>query len=204
MPMKKLTPFLVILFLISPDFLLAQQALTGRVISSQGEVALLSTNGQRSRPSRGQPISVSDVLETGSNGTLQIRFSSGLIVSLDCSSSLQLTPGTNAGSRALNLTLQGGRLRLTNGDRNDVTHNLITDAGMLIIDVAGTDLAVAANPASGSLAAVYNGSVWARTNYGDMLLGAGGGFDFAALEPGNAPAGLQSLPAQFNRASDCS
>ena len=202
--MQKLIPFLVILFLNSPGLLSAQQALTGKVISSQGEVALLSASGQRSRPSRGQPISDSDVLETGSNGTLQIRFSSGLIVSLDCSSSLQLTPDTNAGSGAFNLTLQGGRLRLTSGDRNDVNHNLITDAGMLIIDVAGTDLAVAANPASGSLAAVYNGSVRARTNSGEMLLGVGGGFDFAALEPGNAPTGLQSLPAQFNRASDCS
>lgn len=202
--MKILSPFLVILFLISPGFLLAQQALTGRVISSQGEVTVLSASGQQTRPSRGQPISIHDQFETGADGQLQIRFDNGLLLSLGCRSSLQLELGFRAGSAQFNIfNLRHGQLRLATDDGGGVMYSLRTDAGLLSFENAGSDLALYQEAGSAALAAVYNGSAKVRTNAGEMVLGVGGDFDYAALEAGNPPTGLTSMPAALQAQTDC-
>ncbi|MCI5107627.1 MAG: hypothetical protein MRY76_13005 [Pseudomonadales bacterium] len=202
--MKKLTPFLVVLFLISPDLLLAQPAFTGRVISSQGEVTVLSANGQRTQPARGQQISINDEFQTGADGQLQIRFDNGLLLSLGCSSSLQLESGSRAGADQFDfLNLHRGHLRLVTGDRGTGMHYLRTSAGLLSFENAGSDLALYQEAGSAALAAVYNGSAKARTNAGEMVLGVGGDFDFAALEAGNPPTGLTSMPAALQAQTDC-
>ena len=201
--MQKLIPFLTALLFVSPSLLLAQQTLTGRVISSQGEVTVLSADRERVQAATGQAISVSDEIETGVDGLLQIRFSSGLLLSLDCRTSLQLEPGITAGREVFNLTLRRGQLRLITGEQNTVIHYLRTDAGLLAIDTPGADLAIARNPGPDMFAAVYKGSARARTNAGEMVLGVGGDFDFAALEPGNEQAGLQNMPARLGAQSNC-
>ncbi len=208
--MKRQTLFFAVLLCMLSSLALmtrqaaAQQALTGRVISSQGEVALLSASGQRSRPSRGQSIRISDALETGTDGQVQIRFDNGLLLSLGCSSLLQLDPGSRAGADQFDfLNLRRGHLRLVTGDRGAGMHYLRTSAGLLSFENAGSDLALYQEAGSAALAAVYNGSAKARTNSGEMVLGVGGDFDFAALEAGNPPTGLTSMPAALQAQTDC-
>lgn len=143
--------FLTVLMLVSTQAAVAAQAAdaaqAGRVLLAIGRVEAVAPDGTTRRLRRRGPIHAGEVLRTGRNGRLQVRFTDGARVALRRNSELAVEDYAyqQAGrANTTRLTLRTGNMRTQTGriaslDRS--AYRLATPLSVISVRGTGVDLA---------------------------------------------------------------
>lgn len=175
----------------------------GSVLSATGDAHIIGENGSSTAAERLSPVTESDVLETGHDGQLHVRFADGGMLAMDCNSALEIRRYRIGGAARSELSLRRGKIRILVGATDSVDYRVETDAGSVKVNLADTDFDVALHSSDGLTAGVYAGSADLISNSAALTLGINGNFDFAELNDTDSPAGLFSMPDALQPGAMC-
>lgn len=158
--------------------------LAGRVIMVRGQAEAISVNGEVRTLKRRDSVYVSDVVRTGSDSKVQIRFIDNALLALKADTELRIsTYAVNQdsdGGTILMELIEGGFRTLTGsigkGDKSD--YEVRTPVAS--IGIRGTLYSVLLQQQQ-LLAGVWEGAIGLSSDLGQFQLGAGADFNFAVL-----------------------
>ncbi len=170
------------------------QEIAGRIIFASGEVGIERSDGLQIRAENRTKLYSGDVLITGSDGNLQIRFADSAVLSLRCNSRLQITSYQYQDSTSDNVSmyLQQGSLRTITGKIQLSNYQLVTDIAS--IKPGGTDYEVALVSPLKAFFGVYDGTITITTKLGGLELGIANGINFGSADDLKPPIGLALQP----------
>ncbi|GJM12657.1 MAG: hypothetical protein DHS20C12_10600 [Pseudohongiella sp.] len=171
------------------------QSIVGRVTMSNGEVVIIKPDGQRTSAQRRSEVFEGDVLETGPDGTIHIRFVDSALVAISCNTKLNIQQYKFRNNEIVELNLIEGSMRTVSGQTSPANYTLHTESADAYITRASTDFRATGEPQAGVSISVFNGGVRVENNLGALDLGTTGGFNFAKVENGLPPFGLATTPA---------
>lgn len=173
------------------------EEIIGRIIFSSGEVVIERSNGSLVPAVNCANIYAGDVLVTGADGNLQIRFIDSAVVLLRCDSRSQIASYQyqDSNSDNVNLYLQQGNLRTMTGKIQRSNYQLLTD--IAAIKPGGTDYEVALVAPFKAFFGVYDGAITITKMLGELELGSGNGFSFGRADDIEAPTALAVQPPEL-------
>lgn len=175
----------------------------GQILSATGDANIIREDGSRNQADRRSPVTESDVLETGHDGQLHVRFADGGMLAMDCNSALEIRRYRIGGAARSELFLRRGKIRILIGATDSVDYRVETGTGSVKVNLADTDFDVALPSPGELIAGVYAGSA-DLIGAGDALtLGINGNFDFAELNNTGSPTGLFSMPDALQPGALC-
>lgn len=165
---------------------------------SSGEVGIECNNGLPALTEFRTGIHQGDVLTTGPDGNLQIRFSDSAVVSLRCNSRLQIASYQyqDLSSDNVKMYLQKGSLRTITGSIQRSNYQLVTDIAS--IKPGGTDYEVVMVSPLQAFFRVYDGSITITTKLGKLELGMANGMKFGSADDLDPPIALASQPIELD------
>lgn len=174
----------------------SQNTAIAKVLISKGQVLAQSADGSRKLKRRAK-IFQGDVIETGNGAAVQLRFVDGAMVSLSENTELKIESyafdeaNPKLDSSVLTL-LKGGFKTITGniGKRDPSRYSLKT--GGATIGIRGTAFWVRAG--SNVAVGVWKGGISVSNDQGVLNLGDGAQFNFAVVNPGQAPEARLTAP----------
>lgn len=164
------------------------------VVALQGEIILIRNDGESKILSRRDEIQVGDVLETSNDAWIQLRFSDNARLTLNCSSSLQITDYQylDRNSDRVSLHLNRGRMRTITGAIQRSNYRFTTDIAE--IEISGTDFEVEIVSESENIFGVYDGAITVSNDVDYANIGFNRAFDFARVTADAPPERLPNSP----------
>ena len=192
--------------LLSTGLLLAThwvhaQDSAGRVVMARGEVQALDADGNSRSLKRRDSVFSNEIIKTGANGKVQIRFVDNALLALKANSELNIksyiySEVEKDNNQVLLELVAGGFRTLTGqiGKGNKEAYKV--DTPVASIGIRGTlyDLQVTADKV---FAGVWKGGISLDTQQGQFDLGFGANFDFAEIGSGGDFTGLLTPPEVF-------
>ena len=167
----------------------AAEKAAGIVIIASGEFYAVAPDGSQRPLKRRSEYFAGEVLKTGKDSTAQIRFSDGAIVSLRPETEFRVDEyryqNDDGADKSISTLLKGGFRTITGtiGKEGPEQYKVNTPVATIGVRgthyeaVFGTELAVAA----------WQGGVTVSNDSGQLLIGAGGEYNFARVTAGNTP-----------------
>lgn len=173
----------------------------GRIIMARGEVIAVSENGAIRNLQRRDSIFNHEIIRTGNNSKVQIRFIDNALLALKANSELKIqtyvfSDKNSEENKVIMDLVTGGFRTLTGkiGKGNKAAYKIHTPAAS--IGIRGTLYEILLTN-DGLLAAVWKGGISIETQQGQFDLGINADFDFAKVSANGAFSGLLSPPAAF-------
>lgn len=174
----------------------------GRIIIARGEVIAVSENGAIRNLQRRDSIFNHEIIRTGNNSKVQIRFIDNALLALKANSELKIqtyvfSDKNSEENKVIMDLVTGGFRTLTGkiGKGNKAAYKIHTPAAS--IGIRGTLYEILLTN-DGLLAAVWKGGISIETQQGQFDLGINADFDFAKVSANGAFSGLLSPPAAFS------
>ena len=169
----------------------------GRVLLARGDVTATAADGSIRALVRRDEVREADVLETGADGVLQVRFDDGATLELRPGSRLEVTVyrynRSAAGPDSVLLEIFEGALRAVSGVIGGEQYEVRTPVAS--IGIRGTHYETSAEDDDAWVFGVWNGGIRVYNEHGTIDLGADADFLFARARPGEAPVGLVRSPS---------
>lgn len=175
----------------------------GSVLSATGDAHIIGQSGNHTAAERLSPVTESDVLETGHDGQLHVRFADGGMLAMDCNSALEIRRYRIGGAARSELFLRHGKIRILIGATDSVDYRVETDAGSVKVNLADTDFDVALSSSDVLIVGVYAGSADLVGAGNELTLGINGNHDFAVLNNNGTPVGQFSRPDALQPGALC-
>lgn len=195
---KTLSILLTFMFFISTSW---AAPLAGHVILSKGTVNALSNDGTARALKRRSKVFSGDVITTGGNGSVQIRFIDKALMTIKANSEMNIETYLSAkqdsevkDEKVLMSLVKGGFRTITGtigkGDKN--AYKVNTPAAS--IGIRGTNYEVQQEADGGFVMGVYSGGIQVENEAGSLNLGSGADFNFTRVKPNSPPKGLLAPP----------
>lgn len=183
---------------------LAQAAdIAGRVIMVRGEAQATNVDGEVRQLKRRDTVYSSDVISTGDNSRVQIRFVDKGMLALRANSKLNIKTyrqpanASDEGEVLMEL-VEGGFRTLTGSIGKGDKAAYKVDTPVASIGIRGTVYRVALVTPEQLYLGVSSGGITVNNSLGQMNLGMGADFDFALVD-GQGIQGLLSPPDELNQ-----
>ena len=207
---KSLTHILVqcVVLLFVASFCLSASAadLAAQVILAKGQVSAVSTLGKTRTLERRSKIYSGEVIKTGANGSVQLRFIDKALMTIKPSSELSITSylyddgsrGTSKKEVVMNLVTGGFRTItgiIGKGDKS--AYRVQTPAAS--VGIRGTNYEIQQESSDSYVMAVYVGGISVENEAGSIDLGLGNDFNYTRVTLGMPPLGLLVVPASLTK-----
>lgn len=200
--LSKLGTIALFLNLIWSNELAAIEASTpaqtaGRVTTVVGDADAIDESGSSRQLRRRSEILTGDIINSRAASNIQLRMIDSAIIVLGCESSLKVDSYRHEKNHLdiVEVELLKGTLRTITGwvgsQNRDAYKFRVADT---IVEVRGTDFEVHLQANGKVYFSNYDGGITISNTYGSLDLGIGGDFDFAVVEPQQAPSGLKNPP----------
>lgn len=196
--MNRLMKFLLIFTLIIWMPLSQAGGVAGRVIMVRGEAQATNIDGEVRQLKRRDMVYSSDVISTGDNSRVQIRFVDKGMLALRANSKLNIktyrqpSDASDEGEVLMEL-IEGGFRTLTGSIGKGDKEAYKVDTPVASIGIRGTVYRVALVTPEELYLGVSSGGITVNSSLGQMNLGMGADFDFALVD-GQGVQGLLSAP----------
>ena len=173
----------------------------GIVIVVKGTLVAIQADKTTRTLKRRSPFYLGEVLRTGDNTTVKLKFIDNALMSLRANTEFRVDAYQyDVKNKAKNksvMTLIGGGLRTVTGligKNNPDGYKLET--GVVTIGIRGTDYEAVKTPTGGAVVAFWSGRGFASNKAGRINLGAQAKFKFAEIPTANSrPVGKIKLPS---------
>ncbi len=207
---KSLTHILVqcVVLLFVASFCLSASAadLAAQVILAKGQVSAVSTLGKTRTLERRSKIYSGEVIKTGANGSVQLRFIDKALMTIKPGSELSITSylyddgsrGTSKKEVVMNLVTGGFRTItgiIGKGDKS--AYRVQTPAAS--VGIRGTNYEIQQESSDSYVMAVYVGGISVENEAGSIDLGLGNDFNYTRVTLGMPPLGLLVVPASLTK-----
>lgn len=199
--------FLLILLLLPYH---ANAQLAGHVILSKGSVLAISDNGESRPLKRRSKIMSGEVIKTGINSSVQIRFVDKALMTIKANTEMDISeyqlekPESGQKEKAIMTLVKGGFRTISGqiGKGDKSAYKVDTPAAS--IGIRGTNYEVQQEASGDFVMAVYSGGISVQNESGSIELGLGSDFNFTRVSHKSAPKGLLIAPATLteNSATD--
>lgn len=184
--------------------------LAGRVILAKGQVTAVNQAGESRALKRRSKVFNGDVIKTGPNGSVQLRFVDKALMTIKANSEMDIASYQQGGNgkkeEAIMNLVKGGFRTITGqiGKGDKSAYKVSTPAAS--IGIRGTNYEVQQESDGGFVMAVYSGGISVQNESGTLDLGLGSDYNFVRVSSGAAPVGLLSAPESLseNAATDSS
>lgn len=173
----------------------------GRVIMARGDVTAIDENGTTRNLKRRDPIFNHEIIKTGDNSKVQIRFVDNALLALKANSELNIksyvfSENNIQDDKVIMELVAGGFRTLTGkiGKGNKEAYQVNTPAASIGIRGTLYEIQISLN---GLLAAVWKGGISLDTPQGEFNLGIGADFDFGEISSSGRFTGLLTPPNSF-------
>jgi len=176
--------------------------LAANVILSKGSVTATGKDGGLRTLKRRSKVFSGDVIKTGANGSVQLRFIDKALMTIKASSEMNISSyvlgSSGVKEQALMRLVKGGFRTITGAIGKGVksAYQVYTPAAS--VGIRGTNYEVQQEAGGSFVMAVYNGGITVANDAGSIDLGLGSGFNFTRVSAGEAPKGLLLAPASLN------
>jgi len=176
--------------------------LAANVILSKGLVTATSQDGQQRTLKRRSKVFSGDVIRTGGNGSVQLRFVDKALMTIKASSEMNISNyvlgSKDNNEQAIMRLVKGGFRTITGaiGKGDKTAYRVYTPAAS--VGIRGTNYEVQQEASGSFVMAVYTGGISVTNDAGSIDLGLGSGFNFTRVSAGEAPKGLLLAPASLN------
>ena len=199
------THVLLIFLLLLP--FQVQAELAGHVILAKGSVIAVSDQGENRALKRRSKIMSGDVIKTGTNSSVQIRFVDKALMTIKANTEMNITeyqlakPNAGQKEKALMTLVKGGFRTISGqiGKGDKSAYKVDTPAAS--IGIRGTNYEVQQEASGDFVMAVYSGGISVENESGSIELGLGSDFNFTRVSPKGAPKGLLVAPATLSENS---
>jgi hypothetical protein len=212
-PKRSLYPILLLgftLLLLNPLTAWSAVNHAAQVILAKGQVTAVNQAGESRKLKRRSKVFSGDIIKTGTNGSVQLRFIDKALMTIKANSEMDISSyqsGENGQKEEAIMNLVKGGFRtitgkIGKGDKS--AYKVSTPAAS--IGIRGTNYEVQQEPSGGFVMAVYSGGISVQNESGTLDLGLGSDFNFVRVSSGSAPVGLLSAPESLseNAATDSS
>ncbi len=190
---------LLLLSVITPNLLMAASKPAGKVIIAAGEAYARTLDGEQRPLRRRAEFFAGEVLVTGDDGRLQVRFLDGAMVDLRENTEYRIDDyryhgEESTGERSVTTLLKGGLRTITGaiGKQNPDAYRMNTPVAT--IGIRGTHFEAVL--ADGLVVGVWRGGVQVRNEAGALEIGQGAAFDYLHVaSAAQAPMGQIAVPA---------
>ena len=200
---KLIQPMLFLVVLLSGSVLAQDEEAIGTILMTKGDVAAITMDGDTRLLRRRSEVFASETIVTGEAGFAQIRLVDSAIIALKEDTEFQFNEYSFDGEggesdRAIMSLVRGGFRTIDGFISDDENSEYRVDTQYASIGVRGTTHEAVIDQALGALfTGVANGGTTVSNGQGAIDLGVGGNFDFSRTELGQAPQGLNQIPAQL-------
>ena len=200
---KLIQPMLFLVVLLSGSVLAQDEEAIGTILMTKGDVAAITMDGDTRLLRRRSEVFASETIVTGEAGFAQIRLVDSAIIALKEDTEFQFNEYSFDGEggesdRAIMSLVRGGFRTIDGFISDDENSEYRVDTQYASIGVRGTTHEAVIDQALGALfTGVANGGTTVSNGQGAINLGVGGNFDFSRTELGQAPQGLNQIPAQL-------
>lgn len=176
----------------------------GRVVTLVGGADAIDDSGSSRQLLRNSQVLAGDIINSRAASHIQLRMIDSAIIALGCESSLKVDSYRHEKNHLdiVEVQLLKGSLRTITGwigsQNRDAYKFKVADTK---VEVRGTDFEVHLQANGKVYFANYNGGITISNTFGSLDLGIGGDFDFAVIEPKQAPSGLRNRPQPLLRNS---
>ena len=185
----------------------ASAELVGHVILAKGSVIAVSNNGENRALKRRSKIMSGDVIKTGTNSSVQIRFVDKALMTIKANTEMDITeyqlakPNAGQKEKAIMKLVKGGFRTISGqiGKGDKSAYKVDTPAAS--IGIRGTNYEVQQEASGDFVMAVYSGGISVKNESGSIELGLGSDFNFTRVSPKGAPKGLLVAPATLSENS---
>lgn len=185
----------------------ASAELAGHVILAKGSVIAVSNNGENRALKRRSKIMSGDVIKTGINSSVQIRFVDKALMTIKANTEMDITeyqlakPNAGQKEKAIMKLVKGGFRTISGqiGKGDKSAYKVDTPAAS--IGIRGTNYEVQQEASGDFVMAVYSGGISVKNESGSIELGLGSDFNFTRVSPKGAPKGLLVAPATLSENS---
>ena len=201
----KISLTLFILLALLP--LTAHAGLAGHVILAKGTVMAIAESGDQRTLKRRSKIMSGDIIKTGTNSSVQIRFVDKALMTIKANSEMNITdyqlakPNEKKKEKALMKLVKGGFRTISGqiGKGDKSAYKVDTPAAS--IGIRGTNYEVQQESSGDFVMAVYSGGISVKNESGSIELGLGSDFNFTRVSASGAPKGLLIAPATLSENS---
>ncbi|PTY37016.1 hypothetical protein BGP77_06955 [Saccharospirillum sp. MSK14-1] len=176
-------------------------AAAGKVVIATGDVFAVNAQDQRRLLQRRSDVFEGDILITGADSALQLRFEDNAILALRANSQLRISEYHGAiggqGERVLMDLLAGGFRTISGsfGKSDRDAYQVRTPTAS--IGIRGTHYEAVFQSETLTVG-VYEGGISVTNEFGTLDLGLDSDFLYAQVQTGNLPQGLLNPPANLN------
>ena len=201
MPVNILTAFLLLCFC----FPVSAAEMAAQVILAKGQASVISSKGKARTLKRRSKIYSGDVIKTGANGSVQLRFIDKALMTIKPGSELNITSylyddgSKKTTKKEVVMSLVTGGFRtitgvIGKGDKS--AYKVKTPAAS--VGIRGTNYEIQQEVSGSFVMAVYVGGISVENEAGSIDLGLGSDFNYTRVAPGQAPKGLLVIPASLS------
>ncbi|MEH6347797.1 MAG: FecR family protein [Bermanella sp.] len=200
-PINIFTLFVLLCFCVT----VSAAEIAAQVILSKGQASVTSPAGKVRSLKRRAKIYSGDVIKTGGNGSVQLRFIDKALMTIKPGSELNITSylyddGTQQTSKKeVVMSLVAGGFRTITGiigKGNKSAYRVQTPAAS--VGIRGTNYEIQQEVSGSFVMAVYVGGISVENEAGSIDLGLGSDFNYTRVTPGEAPKGLLVIPASLS------
>ena len=196
--------FLILLLMMSFCLSASAADLAAQVILAKGQVSAVSTSGKARILKRRSKIYSGDVIKTGNNASVQLRFIDKALMTIKPGSELSITSylyddgsrGTSKKEVVMSLVTGGFRTItgiIGKGDKS--AYRVQTPAAS--VGIRGTNYEIQQESGGSFVMAVYVGGISVENEAGSIDLGLGSDFNYTRVSSGQPPQGLLVVPASL-------
>ena len=181
--------------------------IAGHVILTKGNVTSVSATGENKQLKRRSKIMSGDIIKTGTNSSVQIRFVDKALMTIKANTEMDISqyhlanPAEGKKEQALMKLVKGGFRTISGqiGKGDKSAYKVDTPAAS--IGIRGTNYEVQQESNGDFVMAVYSGGISVQNESGSIELGLGGDFNFTRVSSKKAPKGLLIAPTTLSENS---
>lgn len=174
----------------------------GRIIMSRGNVEAINDQSGLRSLKRGDTVYGNDIVKTGDNSKVHIRFIDNALLALNANSELAINTYVfskkNAQDNQVLMELVKGGFRTLSGKigkNNKQAYKVTAPSASIGIRGTSYQLQIVSNRL---VVAVWQGGIVLQTSQGQFELGMNADFDFAEISPAGGFRGLLTPPAELS------
>ncbi|WP_396587672.1 FecR domain-containing protein [Bermanella sp. R86510] len=172
--------------------------IAGKVIIAKGQV-VASIEGETRTLRRRSDIFSGDVIQTGPNSSVQVRFIDKALMTIKANSQMNIerylqSSADGESEQVLMELVKGGFRTITGsiGQSNKEAYQVNTPAAS--IGIRGTNYEVQQEADDSFVMGVYSGGIQVENEAGSIQLGMGADFNYTRVKPNTPPQGLLAPP----------
>jgi len=189
---------LTISFLLVLSSVINAAEIAGKVIIAKGQV-VASIEGETRTLRRRSDIFSGDVIQTGPNSSVQVRFIDKALMTIKANSQMNIerylqSSADGESEQVLMELVKGGFRTITGsiGQSNKEAYQVNTPAAS--IGIRGTNYEVQQEADDSFVMGVYSGGIQVENEAGSIQLGMGADFNYTRVKPNTPPQGLLAPP----------